>query len=121
MLLPNSRYKTTPLFKPSDTAGVAFSGLRPRRIGPANGVIEHVVCEGERLDQIARHYYNNDRLWWRILDANPQIIFGEGLMPVQDRRPNNMKEGNVAVGDSKDQTDDSLVGQIILIPRAQEA
>lgn len=41
-------------------------------------------------------------------------------MPVQDRRPNNVKGGNGACGDSKDQTDDSLVGQIILIPRAQE-
>lgn len=120
MLLPNSRYKTTPPFKPSDTAGDAFPGLRPRLIGPATGVIEHVVCEGDQLDQIARHYYNDDRLWWRILDANPQIIFGGGLMPVQDRRPNNVKGGNGAGGDSKDQTDDSLVGQIILIPRAQE-
>jgi hypothetical protein len=120
MLLPNSRYKKTQLFKPSDTASGAFSGLRPRLIGPATGVIEHVVCEGDRLDQIARHYYNDDRLWWRIIDANPQIIFGGGLMPVQDQRPNKIKGDNDAGGDSKGQTDDSLVGQIILIPRAQE-
>jgi len=120
MLLSNSRYKTTPLFQPSDTAAGAFSGLRPRPIGPATGVIEHVLRAGERLDQLARHYYNDDRLWWRILDANPQIVFGGAMMPVQDRRAREAAENDGADAAAQDQTGDSLVGQIILIPRSQE-
>lgn len=120
MLLPNTRYKATPPFKPPDAPHDAFPGLRPRPIGPATGVVEHVVREGDRLDHMARHYYNDDRLWWRILDANPHILFGGGLMPVQDRRPNNDGEDNDQGDDSQNQTDDSLVGRIILIPRAQE-
>jgi len=106
MLLPNSRYKTTPAFNPSGGGDVVLPGLRPRPVGPASGVVEHVIREGERLDHLARHYYNDDRLWWRILDANPQIVFGGGLMPVEDPRVAN--------------DTDSLVGQTLLIPRAQE-
>ena len=83
MIFRDSRYQNTELF-------------RPREIGPAEGVIEHVVKAGERLDQLAANYYNNDRLWWRILDANPDILYGGDL-----------------------QLDD-FEGEIILIPKARE-
>ena len=36
-------------------------------------MIEHVVREGDRLDLLAGRYYNDPRLWWRILDANPDL------------------------------------------------
>jgi nucleoid-associated protein YgaU len=56
-----------------------FLGLRPRDIGPARGVIEHVITGGDRLDLLARHYYNDERLWWRILDANPGLLYAGDL------------------------------------------
>ncbi|MDQ6965565.1 MAG: hypothetical protein Q9M23_01425 [Mariprofundaceae bacterium] len=92
MFINKSRYKDTiPFQSPSD-----FPGVRPRAIGAATGVIEHVVKAGDRLDFLARHYYNNDRLWWRILDANPDIVHGGDLM-IADRE-----------------------GEVILIPRSRE-
>ncbi len=57
-----------------------FGGVRPRKIIPATGILEYIVKEGDRLDLISLHFYNNTRKWWRILDANPQIIFGADLM-----------------------------------------
>lgn len=76
MFINKSRYKNATAFsEPSE-----FAGVRPREIGAAEGVIEHTVKAGDRLDLLARHYYNNDRLWWRILDANPDILHGGDLM-----------------------------------------
>jgi len=58
--------------------------------------VEHVIAAGDRLDLLARHYYNDDRLWWRIVDANPAFLYAGDM-----------------VLESKE-------GQVILIPKAKE-
>lgn len=73
-----------------------FEGVRPRAIGAAGDVVEHLVRAGDRLDLLARHYYNDERLWWRILDANPDLLHGAELMT------------------------EAMEGQVILIPRGRE-
>ena len=92
MFLRKSRYRDARLFDPDDD----FSGVRAREIGMATGVVEHVIVAGDRLDLLARHYYNDDRLWWRILDANPDILHGVDLLLAERE------------------------GETILIPRARE-
>jgi nucleoid-associated protein YgaU len=95
MFLKGSRYETAKAFDSAEDNS-RFPGVRPRAIGPSAGVVEHMVRSGDRLDLLARHYYNDDRLWWRIADANPEFIHA-GMMLAPDR-----------------------VGEIILIPRARE-
>lgn len=95
MFLKGSRYEQAKSFTAAED-GSRFLGVRPREIGSSTGVVEHVVKSGDRLDLLARHYYNDDRLWWRIADANPEFIHA-GLMLTEDQ-----------------------LGQIILIPRARE-
>jgi len=95
MRLRGSRYERVPGFVAAGTAA-PFLGLRPRDIGPATGVLEHTVGAGERLDLLALQYYNDDRLWWRILDANPGVLLG----------------GELALGD--------LEGSTLIIPRARD-
>ncbi|MDX8391060.1 MAG: hypothetical protein R8K53_00575 [Mariprofundaceae bacterium] len=92
MFMRKSRYKNALPFDPAND----FEGVRPRKIGAASGVIEHIVTSGDRLDLLARHYYNDDRLWWRILDANADVLHADEL----------------TLADS--------VGETILIPRARE-
>lgn len=94
--LNSSRYGNTLSFLPTGDQPLRFVGIRPRRIGTATGVLEHIVREGDRLDLLAVHYYNDSRRWWRIVDANPDIIYGHDLV-VKGRE-----------------------GSIILIPRAYE-
>jgi hypothetical protein len=96
MRLRGSRYEHVKTFAPSGEAGAPFRGLRPRDIGPATGVLEHVVGVGDRLDLLALQYYNDDRLWWRILDANPGVLLG----------------GELTLGD--------LEGSTLIIPRRRE-
>lgn len=91
MFVKGSRYEDARPFEGAD-----FTGVRAREIGPATGVIEHVIKTGDRLDLIARHYYNDSRLFWRILDANPDILFG----------------GDLELSD--------MEGEIILVPKAKE-
>ena len=47
---------------------------RPRTVPAPPGVVEHTLADGERLDVLAQYYYGDARRWWRILDANPQLL-----------------------------------------------
>ncbi len=96
MFLKNSRYKETRRFEADEQGIVRCKGARPRGIGPATAVLEHVVQEGDRLDLLARHYYNDPRLWWRIVDANPDLLGGVDIA-LRER-----------------------AGEVILIPKAKE-
>lgn len=79
MLVKKSRYNGGRLFEPQGQEGV-FRGLRARAVTTLEGVIEHTITDTDRLDHLARHYYGDDRLWWRIIDANPQLLFADKLL-----------------------------------------
>ena len=96
MLKKGSRYDKTHLFESKEDGTDVFDGIRPREIDPATGVVQHTIKAGDRLDLLARHYYNDDRLWWRIVDANPEFLYG----------------GDVAL--------EAMEGRIILIPKVRE-
>ena len=96
MFKKGSRYENARPFDPGPGGETVFEGVRPRAIGPATGVIEHVVKSGDRLDLLAGNYYNDSRLWWRIVDANPEILFA----------------GDMVL--------DEMAGQVVLIPKARE-
>ena len=80
MIEKGSRYESAREFAGENGKELVFGGIRSRKIGPAAGVLEYTVKEGDRLDLLSLYFYNNTRRWWRILDANPQIIFGADLM-----------------------------------------
>jgi nucleoid-associated protein YgaU len=96
MFLKTSRYQGARRFAPDSRGQLRGKGTRPREIGAAVGVVEHVIAEGDRLDLLAGHYYSDPRLWWRIVDANPDLASG------------------VEVSLS------SRAGEVILIPKAKE-
>jgi len=96
MFQKGSRYQDSMIFTIFSDGSRVFAGIRPRTIGPAAGVIEHRVKAGDRLDLLSRNYYNDDRLWWRIVDANPHALYGGDLFLPE------------------------MEGQVILIPRVKE-
>ncbi len=96
MFLKDSRYKTARRFAADEKGVIPCKGARPREITTATGVMEHVIQEGDRLDLLARHFYGDPRLWWRIIDANPDLRNGVEV---------SLKE---------------RAGEIILIPKAKE-
>lgn len=109
MFLKGSRYEQARPFV-SEDGSVPFPGVRPREIAPAPPVLEHTVQAGDRLDRLARHYYNDDRLWWRIVDANPEVFYGGDLLRENaDALP--VANGTLSL--------ERMVGRAILIPRAK--
>lgn len=96
MIEKGSRYENAREFAGKNGKEPVFGGIRPRKIVPAAGVLEYTIKEGDRLDLLSLHFYNNTRRWWRILDANPQIIFAADLMLSE------------------------YIGETILIPRSTE-
>ncbi|MFL6201379.1 MAG: LysM peptidoglycan-binding domain-containing protein [Thermoanaerobaculia bacterium] len=109
MFLKGSRYEQARAFV-SEDGSTPFPGVRPREIAPAPAVLEHTVQAGDRLDRLARHYYNDDRLWWRIVDANPEVFYGGDLLREKaDALP--VANGTLTL--------ERMVGRPILIPRAK--
>jgi len=94
--MSDSRYRDVEPFKAATGSTDGFVGLRPRFPQTATAVLEHTLTAMDRLDLLALHYYNDARLWWRILDANPEVLCGTDL------------------------GDPALVGTVILIPAATE-
>lgn len=103
MFLKNSRYLNASAFEETDDGVLPFKGVRPREIGQATGVVEHTLQPGERFDWLGLHYYNDSRLWWRILDANPDVLCAAEL------------EMNGLPG-----ADSSEIGEVLLVPKAKE-
>lgn len=97
MIAKGSRYENSRGFVRVKGQEPVFSGVRPRKIVSAAGVLEYTIKQGDRLDLLSLHFYNNTRRWWRILDANPQLIFAADLML------------------------DESIGETILIPRSTES
>lgn len=64
----------------------------PRQVRTVEGALEHRIVAGDRLDLLARHYYNDDRLWRHIADANPDFFY------------------------AADALDDAQIGRILIIP-----
>ena len=92
-----SRYHNAVAFSASKGQPLIFRGFRPRKITQATGVLEYTIKDGDRLDLLSLYFYNDSSKWWRILDANPDIIFGNDLT---------LKEN---------------IGETILIPRVIES
>lgn len=80
MIGKKSRYETPTKFAGESGEESVFGGIRPRKIGRATGVLTYTIKQGDRLDLLSLHFYNDTRRWWRILDANPEIICGADLM-----------------------------------------
>ena len=74
MIFEGSRYARTEVIAALDSRGEAVRALDLRRIPSTPGVLEHVVMEGERLDQLAQRFYGDPLKSWLILDANPEEL-----------------------------------------------
>ena len=116
MFLKNSRYAPARLFDPDPGGRIDFRGVRPRKIPETLGVLEQTQTEGDRPDLLAQNYYQADRYWWRIVDANPDFLIAG---PIRDAANNRVTSGDGlqperGVGDVM--ISDEMQGDAMLIP-----
>ncbi|MEL6884228.1 MAG: hypothetical protein AAFP87_06940 [Pseudomonadota bacterium] len=116
MFLKNSRYAQSRIFDSDPEGRVDFRGIRPRDIPETPAVLEHGQTEGDRPDIMANNYYQADRAWWRIVDANPEFLIAG---PIRDADNNRVTSGDGlqperGVGDVM--ISDEMQGDAVLIP-----
>ena len=100
-----SRYKNAKYFAAEPGLPSPFPGIRPRDIGPAAGIVEYELKQWDRMDRLSFNYYNDVDLWWRILDANPEILCAVDLFIEPEKQENGSRKS---------------AGKTLLIPGANE-
>lgn len=110
----DSRYQDTPLFEPPDSGGFVFKGLRARAVGPAEGKLEHTVVFKDRLDNLGQNYYSDPRGWYRIAEANIDVLFPEDLIF------DDLSAGENSSGPENSEKFGAPLGRFLLIPRRKE-
>ncbi|MBL4661553.1 MAG: hypothetical protein JKY19_14435 [Alcanivoracaceae bacterium] len=76
MIRKGSRYENTRAFNNDKD----FAGSRARELNTPEGIVEYTITDSDRLDHLANNYYKNDSRWWRILDANVDLLYGFELI-----------------------------------------
>jgi phage tail protein X len=74
MFSKTSRYWAVPNITVPDSQGRVLPGKDIRLLPTVTGTFQHLVSQGDRLDQLAYTYYGQPLDWWHISDANPGIL-----------------------------------------------
>ena len=90
-----SRYKDSKHFTAEPGLPAPFRGIRPRDIGPATGIIEYQMKDWDRMDRLSFNYYNDVDLWWRILDANPEVLCAADIFIEPETRESDGRQADL--------------------------
>lgn len=74
MFSKTSRYWAVPDLTVPDSQGRVLPAKDIRLLPIVTGTFQHLVSQGDRLDQLAYTYYGQPLDWWHISDANPSIL-----------------------------------------------
>ncbi len=95
-----SRYRKLPEVTVIDSRGRRFNAKALRLLPQVSGRFAHTVTTLDRLDHLAHQYYKQPRKWWRICDANPEVMSPQALLgkePVITQRfPLTVKEDKLS-------------------------
>lgn len=74
MFSKTSRYWAVPDIAVPDSQGRLLPAKDIRLLPTVTGTFQHLVSQGDRLDQLAYTYYGQPLDWWHISDANPGVL-----------------------------------------------
>lgn len=69
-----SRYQKLADIHAVDAAGRRLASKELRPLPATTGTFRHSIEAVDRLDHLAYRYYQQPLRWWRICDANPEIL-----------------------------------------------
>ena len=79
----DSRYESADIVPVADRDGVFHATVVNTREVEELPYTTVTVKAGDRLDLLAHTAYGDAELWWRIADANPDLLFPDALVPGQ--------------------------------------
>lgn len=83
MIYEGSRYSKTIVIDDKDTSVLSIRSRLPISLRNSQ---TYIFSSGDRLDGLAKKFYNDTQLWWVILEANPKyrseldINYGDELI-----------------------------------------
>jgi hypothetical protein len=80
MFLKNSRYRKLENTVATDAAGRTLALKELRLLPDVTGKFLHTIVETDRLDNLSFKYYRQPKKWWRICDANPEVLSPQALL-----------------------------------------
>jgi hypothetical protein len=101
LFAPTSRYAATETATIEDADGKAIIYLRRRFLPPPeilSLLSEHIVTQGERLDNIAAQYIGDPEQFWRLCDANRAMRPGDLTIRIGRRLRITLPEGVPGIG-----------------------
>jgi hypothetical protein len=93
---PTSRYHDLDVATLIAADGTEFKYVRRRFLPPADRFVtvqEHVVTQGERLDNVTARYLGDPLQFWRVCDANSAMNPPDLMAPVGRRIRITLPEG----------------------------
>lgn len=99
---PTSRYAPIETTTIEDANGVVTIYLRRRFVPPPERfslLSEHVVTQGERLDNITAQHLDDPEQFWRICDANRGVKPNDLTVPIGRRLRITLPEGIAGFSD----------------------
>ena len=88
MISPFSRYATNTVQPIQDANGVVRATIiiEPPTTPVTLGVSTYTWQIGDQIEYLASSAYGDETQWWRIADANPEILYWNSLTPGQQVR-----------------------------------
>lgn len=81
MISANSRYANSLLVAQTKDDGTVVNVVTPSDAKSYTFVYSYyVVVHGDRIDTLANAYYGDPTKWWKIGDANPEIMKWDNLV-----------------------------------------
>ena len=85
MIQPNGRYASSSVVTieaPDEFGGGDVAVVVPSQaVAYSFSYVAYQVRIGDRIDSLAYQFYTDATLWWRIAQANPEILWWDDLTP----------------------------------------
>jgi len=75
-----SRYYALPEVTSLDAQGRLLPSKKLRLLPAVSASFQHTVKAVDRLDHLAYQYYKQPRKWWKICDANAEVMSPQALL-----------------------------------------
>lgn len=80
MISANSRYANSTVVTVEKDGGNVGAIVPSAALSYSFQYVSHLVIQGDRIDALSSQFYGDPTLWWKIAQANPEIMYWDNLV-----------------------------------------